>query len=183
MGVPLASVRILVGVDQHHGAVERQLGVGIGAGRQLIQQRQSRFGPRRLATMHGVLKPHDAGNALHGRIDIPCTGPPRISDTLGIPLDLGQPRHVGFARDGNDEHLAPLERAGDGVHLHPLRRGGNALDVAHHGALRRKAGADIVAQDLRGSGHARIERRAGVGEGMLCLRRAGRESAGECRSA
>ena len=179
--VPLASVRILVGVDQHYGAIQRQLGVGIGAGGQLIQQRQSRFGPRRFTTMHGVLEPHDAGNAFHCGIDVGGTGPARIGEALGIPLNLGQPRHVGFARDGDDEHLAPFERAGHGVHLHPLGGGGNALDVAHHGALRSETGADIVPQDLRGSGHARIEGGAGVGEGMLCLRRAGRETAGECR--
>ena len=179
--MPLASVRILVGVDQHQGAVERQLGVGIGTGGQLVQQRQPRFGARRFTTMHGVLEPHNAGNALHRRIDVGGTGPPRIGESLGIALDLLQPRHVGFARDGDDEHLASLERAGHGVHLHPLGGGGNALDVAHHGALRGETGADIVAQDLRGSRHARIERSAGVGEGMLCLRRAGRERAGEGR--
>ena len=179
--MPLASVRILVGVDQHHRTVERQLGVGIGASGQLIQQRQPGFGARRLTTMHGMLEPHDAGNALHRRIDLPRARPAGIGDALGIPLNLGQPRHVGFARDGDDEHLAPFERAGHGVHLHPLRRGGDALDVAHHGALRGEAGADIVAQDLRGSRHARIEGGAGVGEGVLGLRRAGRERAGECR--
>ena len=179
--VPLASVGVFVGVDQHHGAVERQPGVVIGAGRQLIQQRESRFGARRLTAMHRVLEPHDAGNALHGGIDVSGACATRVRDPLGIALNIRQSRHVGFTRDGDDEHLARLERAGHGVHLHPLRGGRDALDVAHHGALRRKAGADFVAQDLRGSGHARIEGGTGIGKGVLRMRRAGGKRAGECR--
>jgi len=52
--MPFAPVGILIGVEEHDGAIERELGIGVGAGGELIEQRESGFHTARLATVHAM---------------------------------------------------------------------------------------------------------------------------------
>ena len=124
--------------------------------------------------MHGVCKPHDCRHALHRRVDLSRACTSWVGDPLRVTLDLGQARHVRFARDRDDEHLAAFERMRNRIHLHALRGGRDAFDVAHHQALRREPVPVVVAENRSRRRHACVVgargRATGLGVGMLCLR-------------
>jgi hypothetical protein len=173
--VPLASVGVLVGIDEYDGAVERHLRFGVGAGRELVEQPQPRLHPRCLAPVHRVREPDHRRQPPNGRVDFARRRTAGVGHPPGIALEVGESGVVGLARDGQEQHLAPLEGARHRVDLHPLRGRGHPFDVAVDQPLRGEARPQLVAQHGPRCRDPRIVAPPGVGKGVLRADRAQRE--------
>ena len=170
MAGAVTAIGVFQRVDGHHGLAQPLLGFGVGGGREVVGQQQSRFAAAALVAVHPKVEAH-----YHGQPGVVGGGAAGVGQAPPLLVNLRQVLLIFGRGDGRHQLRALLVCLANHPRAHPLRQPVQLAQVGHNLVRTGIVRTNGVAQKLLRCRNSRVELRGRSSrEKVSALSRGGR---------